>query len=56
MNKFIDWMIEYDAELTWFWIGMLLQLGLFNLAAGNWGWAMLDFSLVFLNIATYKRG
>jgi hypothetical protein len=55
MNRILDWMRHYNTEITWFIIGILLQSGLTNLAAGNWERALFEFSIAILNFLLYKK-
>ena len=56
MYKFLDWMRTYNAEITWFIIGVLVQSGLVKVAKGEWEWALVDFGIALLNFFLYKRG
>jgi hypothetical protein len=55
MEKFANWMREYNAEITWFIIGVLVQSGLEKLARGQWEWALFDFGIALVNFFLYKR-
>jgi hypothetical protein len=55
MNKFLDWMRYHNAEITWFIIGVLTQAGLENLARGDFGSALFDLGIAFVNYLLYTR-
>ena len=59
MNKIIDWpdpwIDKYQAELTWFYIGLTLAGGIHHLGKGQWAWMLLNFTIMTILIATYKK-
>lgn len=44
-----EWFNTYGSEITWFIIGWLAFGLLDNLAKGNFGWALVDAVLIFVN-------
>lgn len=55
MSKILMWMHDNHVEITWFLIGFLFYAGLHNFGRGNFTEALIDFGLVFLNYALYKK-
>ena len=55
MNKFIDWLNKYEAEFTWFYIGLTLMAGVHHFGRGQWAWMLFSFTIMTILIATYKK-
>jgi hypothetical protein len=56
MDKFLNWMRNYNPEISWFIIGVLVQSGLTKLATREWEWALVDFGIALLNFLLYRKG
>jgi len=50
MNKFRQWYLTNQTEITWFLIGFLTLSGLQDLGRGDYLGAAISFGLVFLNL------
>jgi hypothetical protein len=55
MDKFLNWMRDYNIEISWFIIGILTQSGLENLARGQWELALFNFGVALANFFLYKK-
>jgi hypothetical protein len=49
------WLNYHHSEITWFLVGFLFYAGLVNLGHGNFVEAIIDFVLVLINYAIYKK-
>jgi hypothetical protein len=49
MNKFRQWYLTNQKEITWFLIGFLTLAGLQDLNVGNYLGALLSFGLAYIN-------
>jgi len=56
MDKFLNWMRNYNPEISWFIIGVLVQSGLTKLATREWEWALVDFGIALMNFLLYRKG
>jgi hypothetical protein len=54
MNKFRQWYLINQTEITWFLIGFLTLSGFQDLNAGNYVGAVLSFGLAWINYALNK--
>lgn len=55
MNKFRQWYLNNDIQITWFIIGVCVTGGLDSLSRGNYASAALSFALAYLNYALNRR-
>jgi hypothetical protein len=55
MNKFRQWYLRNQDEITWFLIGFLAATGVERFSTGNWLGAVLFFGLAYLNYFLYKK-
>jgi len=55
MNKFREWYLHNSTEITWFIIGMCTLTGLASLAKGDYGSAMINLGIAYLNYMMNKR-
>lgn len=55
MNKFSKWYNQYQAEITWFVIGILFNGFLQALATGNGVAALIDLILIYINYYFWKQ-
>lgn len=51
MNKLRQWHKDHENEITWFLIGTFIAFGFTDVAKGDWGWAIIDFGLAYINFA-----
>lgn len=51
LNKIRQWHRENHNEITWFLIGSFVAFGWADVARGDWGWAIIDFGLAYINFA-----
>lgn len=49
MNKFRQWYLNNQKEITWFLIGFLVMAGLQDLSSGNYVGALISFGLAYIN-------
>ena len=54
MNKFFNWMKDYNTEITWFIIGMLFNSAVNHLARGLYDMAALDVIIAGVNYYFWK--
>jgi lysozyme family protein len=54
MNKFRQWYLTNQTEITWFLIGFLVYAGLQDLNIGNYVGALVSFGLAWINYALNK--
>jgi hypothetical protein len=54
MNKFRQWYLTNQTEITWFLIGFLTLSGLQDLNVGNYIGALVSFGLVWINYTLNK--
>jgi hypothetical protein len=55
MNKFRQWYLTYSVEITWFVIGLCSFAGIIALANRDYGSAVLNFGVAFINYLLNKR-
>lgn len=55
MNKFRQWYMNNDIQITWFIIGMLVTGGIDSLVRGNYGSAAISFAIAYLNYVVNRR-
>lgn len=53
MNRFQQWYLTNQTQITWFLMGFLVYAGLQNFSTGNYAGAVISCVLVYLN---YKLG
>lgn len=49
MSKIFNWFKEYNTEITWFIIGMMINNALYHLSFGQWDMALVDVALAGTN-------
>lgn len=49
MNNFKNWYVRNQNAITWFVIGWLSMSFLESLARGQYGWAVVDAVLIYIN-------
>jgi hypothetical protein len=49
MNKFRQWYLTNQIEITWFLRGFLVMAGLQDLSVGNYVGALVSFGLAYIN-------
>jgi hypothetical protein len=49
MNKFRQWYLNNQQEITWFLIGFLVMAGLQDLRVGDYVGAVISFGLAYIN-------
>ena len=54
MNKFRQWYLTNQTEITWFLIGFLTLGGLQDLSVGNYVGALINFALAYINYTLNK--
>ena len=54
LNKIRSWHSDNYLEITWFLIGTFIAFGFSDIANSNWGWAIIDFGLAYINFAFRK--
>jgi uncharacterized membrane protein YkgB len=54
MNKFRQWYLTNQTEITWFIIGFLVLAGFQDLTVGNYLGAVLSFGLAWINYSLNK--
>jgi len=55
MDKFRQWYLTNQVEITWFLIGWLSLSALHDFARGEWPSLLLDVGLIWLNLALNRR-
>ena len=55
MNKFRQWYLNNDIQITWFIIGICTLSGLDALARGNYSGAAINFGIAFVNYLLNKK-
>ena len=54
MDKMLEWFRAYNSEITWFIIGWLSFACIDAMVKEQWGQALLDAFLVYLNYRLWK--
>jgi hypothetical protein len=55
MNKFSEWYWNNRNEITWFVIGMCTIIGIASLANGDYGSAVINLGVAYLNYMVNQR-
>ena len=55
MNKFRQWYLRNQDEITWFLIGFLTMAGIASFGRGAWIIALVYWAIAYLNYFLYKR-
>jgi hypothetical protein len=55
MDKFRQWYLYNQVEITWFLIGWLALSALYDLGRGAWLSLLVDLGLIWLNLALNRR-
>jgi hypothetical protein len=55
MNKFRKWYLEYQNEITWFVVGLMVANFVEHLAKGQYELALVDTLLAAINIYFWRR-
>ena len=55
MDNFIQWYRRNSLEITWFLIGWLVFSGIDCLLRENYGFALVNFALVYFNYKLYRN-
>jgi len=55
MNKFRQWYLTNQTEITWFLIGWLALAALHDFGRGDWAGLVLDLVLIWINFALNRR-
>jgi hypothetical protein len=49
LNKIYQWLVKYDFEISWFFIGYFTSEFFQDFARGNWVGVILDIVIIVLN-------
>jgi hypothetical protein len=55
MNKFRQWYLHYQTEITWFLIGFLCYSGLISLGSGDYVGAAIVFVIAYINYYLHRK-
>jgi hypothetical protein len=55
MNKFREWYLNNATEITWFLIGWLVLAGFEAISRDQYGRALVDFGLAYVNYYFNRR-
>lgn len=51
LDNICQWHRENHYAITWFLIGTFTAFGFADISRGEWGWAIIDFGLAYVNFA-----
>lgn len=51
LDNIRQWHRENHYAITWFLIGTFTAFGFADISRGDWGWAIIDFGLAYINFA-----
>jgi len=55
MEKFRNWYLKYQSEITWFVIGLMFSNMLIHLSSGQYMWAVIDAAIAYVNYFFWKQ-